>query len=338
MRDRRSSRASPGRVRAAVAILLALAIDAAVFVPLRDWDEPAVLAAIGVLVAVLAGAFGGFVAGGSPPPPASRSSSSFDQSTITLIALPAWLAAGARRLARQALASRGRGYGGAARARRGEVPRAHGAPAGRHLYAAPGEEAVPLVYVSRRSTGCSAIRQTRAARPGALPPPRPPRRPRPRRATLAERPDNGTREAEYRLRSRDGRVVGWTRPSVVREPRVSRSACRATCSTSPSAGDSRTRTASSSGPQRRRRRPTRTTVSARSTSSRRPRRCSPRRSTTARRSARSPRWPSASSPIGASSTCARRTARHAPRGPAGRAADRRRPSRTPSPSRRCSRS
>ena len=204
------------RVRAAAAILLALAIDAAVFVPLRDWDEPAVLTAIGVLVAVLAGAFGGLVAGVIAAAAGfALQFFLFDQSTITLVALPAWLAAGA---AAGWLGTRSRVVAAATEERRAHEAAKYRAltehlPVVTYLLSA-GEKAVPLAVSPQldRMLGYSANEWLRDQ--GLfLRLVHPEDRERVE-ATLEERPETGTRELEYRLRARDGRVV-WVRDAAV---------------------------------------------------------------------------------------------------------------------------
>jgi PAS domain S-box-containing protein len=110
----RTRLASVGRPRGraiAVVVVVGLAIVAAFTVPLRDWDDGnAVLAAFGILVAATAGAFGGIVAGvlvglGGW---ALHWALVTDRSLAALVALPAWIGAGAltgwlvRRLRRDA--------------------------------------------------------------------------------------------------------------------------------------------------------------------------------------------------------------------------------------------
>jgi PAS domain S-box-containing protein len=109
----RTRLASVGRPRgrASVVVVVGLAIVAAFTVPLRDWDDGnAVLAAFGILVAATAGAFGGIVAGvlvglGGW---ALHWALVTDRSLDSLVALPAWIGAGAltgwlvRRLRRDA--------------------------------------------------------------------------------------------------------------------------------------------------------------------------------------------------------------------------------------------
>jgi PAS domain S-box-containing protein len=86
------------RARLIAAVLVGLAVVAAFTVPLRGWDDGnVVLAAFGILVAAIAGAVGGVVAGvlvglGGW---ALHWSLVADRSLEALIGLPAWIAAGA---------------------------------------------------------------------------------------------------------------------------------------------------------------------------------------------------------------------------------------------------
>jgi PAS domain S-box-containing protein len=87
------------RVRAVVAAVIALAVLAGLSLPYGDWQDrvPLTLTAAGILVAVLAGAVGG-VAAGVVTAAAGWTLNWFvvaDESQEALIALPAWLAAGA---------------------------------------------------------------------------------------------------------------------------------------------------------------------------------------------------------------------------------------------------
>jgi PAS domain S-box-containing protein len=86
------------RARAVAAGLVALVVIAAFTVPLRDWDDGnAVLAAFGILVVALAGAVGGIVAGILVALGGWALHWTFvaDRSLAALLALPAWVAAGA---------------------------------------------------------------------------------------------------------------------------------------------------------------------------------------------------------------------------------------------------
>jgi PAS domain S-box-containing protein len=86
------------RARAIAVVVVGLVVVAALTVPLRDWDDGnAVLAAFGILVAATAGALGGIVPGvlvglGGW---ALHWTLVTDESLDALIALPAWVAAGA---------------------------------------------------------------------------------------------------------------------------------------------------------------------------------------------------------------------------------------------------
>jgi PAS domain S-box-containing protein len=203
------------RIRAAVAILLALALDAAVFIPLRDWDEPAVLAAIGVLIAVLAGAFGGLVAGlVAAAAGFALQFGLFDQSTTTLIALPAWLVAGG---VVGWLGTRSRVVAAATEERRAHEAAKYRAltehlPVVTYLLSA-GENAAPLAVSPQldRLLGYSADEWLRE--PALFLRLVHPEDQERVAAELAERPDAGARQSEYRLLARDGRVV-WVRDSA----------------------------------------------------------------------------------------------------------------------------
>ena len=301
------------RTRAAVAIVLALVAEAAIFVPLRDWDEPAVLAAIGVLIAVLAGAFGGLVAGvvaaavgfalqfrplrpvrdrAGRAPRVARGRSGF-------------------RLAGDALAQRRGCDRGAPRARGGQVPRAHGAPARRDLSPAWRTSARRRSRSARSSTDCWATRPTSGSRePGLflkLVHPEDSERVEAELARDAGRPcprvrvpaSRARRTRRLGSRRRGGRARRFRRADR-RAGLPARRLRAAPRRRGPEAAARRRGERCSRGDrpaaQGRRRR-------AGGSVPRRP------RSTTARRCARSPHWRSASSPTGASSTCSRRTAR-----------------------------
>jgi PAS domain S-box-containing protein len=115
VRTRFASVGRPG-ARSVAAVVVGVAIAAAFIVPLRDWDDGgAVLAAYGILVAAAAGAVGGIVAGvlvglGGW---ALHWTLVTDESLDAVIALPAWIAAGAltgwlvRRLRRSAVEREG---------------------------------------------------------------------------------------------------------------------------------------------------------------------------------------------------------------------------------------
>ena len=86
------------RAKAIAAVVVAVGIAAALYIPLQNWDDGSgVLAAVGILLAAAAGAAGGIVAG------LLAGAGGFalywvfvaDQSLKSLVALPAWLAAGA---------------------------------------------------------------------------------------------------------------------------------------------------------------------------------------------------------------------------------------------------
>jgi two-component system phosphate regulon sensor histidine kinase PhoR len=204
------------RTRAAVAIVLALGIDAAVFIPLRDWDEPIVLAAIGVLIAVLAGAFGGLIAGlVAAAAGFALQFGLFDQSTMTLIALPAWLTAGG---VAGWLGTRSRVVAAATEERRAQEAAKYRAltehlPVVTYLLSA-GENTAPLAVSPQldRLLGYQADEWLRE--PSLLLRLVHPEDRERVEATLNERPDNGARQLEYRLRARDGRVV-WVRDAAV---------------------------------------------------------------------------------------------------------------------------
>ena len=204
------------RTRAAVAVVLALVAEAAIFVPLRDWDEPAVLAAIGVLIAVLAGAFGGLVAGVVAA--AVGFALQFvllDQSAIVLVALPAWLAAGA---VSGWLGTRSRSVAAATEERRAHEAAKYRAltehlPVVTYLLVAD-ERAAPLAVSPQldRLLGYTADEWLRE--PGLfLKLVHPEDRERVE-AELARTPEDLARESEYRLLARDGRVV-WVRDAAV---------------------------------------------------------------------------------------------------------------------------
>jgi two-component system, OmpR family, phosphate regulon sensor histidine kinase PhoR len=95
---RRRVRLDDPRARAIAAVVVTVGIAAVLDVPLQNWDDGSgVLAAAGVLLAAAAGAFGGLVAG------VLAGAGGFalywvfvtDQSLKALLALPAWLATGA---------------------------------------------------------------------------------------------------------------------------------------------------------------------------------------------------------------------------------------------------
>ncbi len=204
------------RTRATVAIVLALVAEAAIFVPLRDWDEPAVLAAIGVLIAVLAGAFGGLVAGVAAAAVGfALQFVLFDQSAIALVALPAWLAAGA---VSGWLGTRSRSVAAATEERRAHEAAKYRAltehlPVVTYLLVAD-ERAAPLAVSPQldRLLGYTADEWLRE--PGLfLKLVHPEDRERVE-AELARTPEDLSRESEYRLLARDGRVV-WVRDAAV---------------------------------------------------------------------------------------------------------------------------
>jgi PAS domain S-box-containing protein len=96
--DRRFERLRNPRARAIVALVVALAVAAALDRLLRNWDDGSgVVAAFGILAVVGAGAFGGIVAGTVAGAGGWALNWIFvaDKSLKTLLALPAWLAVGA---------------------------------------------------------------------------------------------------------------------------------------------------------------------------------------------------------------------------------------------------
>jgi PAS domain S-box-containing protein len=91
-------RLSQPRVRALIAAVAALIVEIAVNLPFGDWHDriPGVPTAVGILVAVVAGALGGAVAGLVAAAAGWALNSVFvaDETLEALLALPAWLAAG----------------------------------------------------------------------------------------------------------------------------------------------------------------------------------------------------------------------------------------------------
>jgi PAS domain S-box-containing protein len=87
------------RARPVVACVAAVAAQVVLNLPIRDWQDraPVAATAIGVTVAVLAGAFGGVVAGVVAAGVGWGLNAVFvaDRTVDALVALPAWLAAGA---------------------------------------------------------------------------------------------------------------------------------------------------------------------------------------------------------------------------------------------------
>ena len=211
-----AARLARPRVRAAVVIALALGLQAAVFVPLRDWDKPAVLAAVGILIAVLAGALGG-IAAGVVAAAAGWALHYFlvDQSLEWLIALPAWVAAGA---AAGWLGSRWQTVTAEAEVQHAQDTATYRALT-EHLplvtYLLPTERDAAPVYVSRQVDALLGYEADDWLRdPGLfLRLVHPDDRERVERE-LSELPEDGVRQSEYRLLARDGRVI-WVRDAAV---------------------------------------------------------------------------------------------------------------------------
>jgi two-component system phosphate regulon sensor histidine kinase PhoR len=225
MRTRFAGLGEP-RTRSIAAVVVGLAVVAAFTVPLRDWDDgTAVLAAFGILVAAAAGAFGGVVAGllvalGGW---ALHWTLVTDASLKALVALPAWLAVGALTgwLARR--------LRGAAAEREGELRESRGRLAASEARHAALTQSLPLVTYVRaledgggatfvsdqieRLTGYTADdwrRDSELFFQLVHPDDRERVRGDLARATDQAEPFR----SQYRLRTRDGRVV-WVRDEAV---------------------------------------------------------------------------------------------------------------------------
>jgi PAS domain S-box-containing protein len=213
-------RLSGPRARAVVACLVAAAAEIVLNAPIRDWQDrvPVAASAIGVTIAVLAGGFGGVVAGIATAGVGWGLNAIFvaDRVLDALIALPAWLAAGA--------------FGGwfATRLRRAASDRAAELRAATDRvgeleaqYRALTEVLPVVTYLRSSETGAPLFLSPQAERllgysadeilrdPDLFP-----RLVHPDDRDRATAAGGETRSLEYRLLARDGRVV-WVRDEAL---------------------------------------------------------------------------------------------------------------------------